>query len=109
MEAKYIIRYFFDYRAETCLWSANDAARNEFGYPIKLSLLPLNERTKDRIQELCRKFDTSLNWGDPSSPSPWGKKDFALFQEAASELLKTIEGELGIDYQLINEIRLNES
>ena len=42
MTAKFQLRYFFDWKCDP-LWSANDAAREAFGYAVEPAELPLSD------------------------------------------------------------------
>ncbi|NNF59382.1 MAG: hypothetical protein HKN04_14195 [Rhodothermaceae bacterium] len=99
----YRLRFFFDPGSGVCFWTASDAIYKRFGYPVELSELPLSATTRRAGEHLIGRFNTSLNWADPSSSSPAGESDTALFDEDASAWLAIAKGELGPDYEVIDE------
>ena len=105
MKPKYKLHYFFDYGPGYCLWSANDAARNRFGYPVDHHLLPLSPDTTTCIDQMATWFQTSLNWGDPGSPLLWQQDECDRFNRAALALFTAIEVELGNEFEVRNEHR----
>lgn len=46
----YKLRYFFDFGSGICLWAANDAARDHFGYPVDSSKLPITSTLMHRVE-----------------------------------------------------------
>ena len=46
--AKYKMKYWFEWGG-TCLWSANDAARKEFGYAVDEQKLPISATLKNLL------------------------------------------------------------
>ena len=99
---KYRIKYFFDYEC-SCLWSADDATKKRFDYPISPESLPLSKDSLKKIEEACRFFDTRLDWNDPGGPSPWKKEDCEKFNKISKELFELIKNELGEKFEIINE------
>ena len=85
--AKYRLRYSFDPDAGICLWAANDAARERFGYPVDARDLPLPGNTRRQVWYVCAWFDTSINWDDPALPSPWGREERERFNAEAQKLV----------------------
>ena len=76
----YKLRYFFDAGSGICLWSANDSAREKFGYPIDVSQLNLDENTKRKAYYLLAWYDTCINWNSPADPCSWSTEDRARFK-----------------------------
>jgi hypothetical protein len=99
----YRLRYFFDAGSGICLWSANDAAREKYGYAIKASNLPLPENTWRRIVYLASWYDTSIDWEYPPGPSPWDKVEEARFRTEAQQLLGLLRRQLGEGYEIVDE------
>ncbi|EFH85193.1 hypothetical protein [Ktedonobacter racemifer] len=99
----YIIRYFFDWGAGCCFWSANDAARARFDYSIAPEQLPLSESTIKRANELMEWHDQALNWEYPPDPGPWRQEECERFNQAAKDLLTTVRQELGKHFEVIDE------
>lgn len=46
----YRLRYFFDFGSGICLWAANDAARDDFDYPVHSSKLPITSTLMQRVE-----------------------------------------------------------
>jgi hypothetical protein len=103
VQPRYRVRYFFDYGSGTCLWSANDAARGAFGYPIDPGALPLTPQTVAEIGRLCAWFDTSLNWDYPPDPGPWSQEECDRFNHATRSLLTAVAHELASDFEVLDE------
>jgi hypothetical protein len=93
--ANYLFRYFFDAGSGVCLWSANDAAREKFGYPVTLESLGLPENLLREALHIVTWYDTSLDWSYPPSPSPWSEEERARFIEASQRLLSNLRQQLG--------------
>ena len=106
---RYRLRFFFDPGSGVCLWSANDAARERFDYPIELVELPLSDETRQSGEELIGRFDTSLDWSDPGGPSPWTASDAAAFDESALSWLALARHELGEEYDIVNQLSLGRA
>ena len=98
----YRLRFAFDPGSGMCLWAANDAVRERFGYPVALDDLPLSEATREAGGRLIRRFDTSVDWDDPGGPSPWSKAESRAFDAAAWDWLAAARRELGDGYEIIN-------
>jgi hypothetical protein len=105
-EPQYKIRYFFEFGASgPCLWSANDEARAKYGYPIAPEKLPLLPATIQRIHEMGKWFQDSLNWQSPLDPGPWRQEECDRFNDAARKLFDQIQAELGEQFALSYEQR----
>jgi hypothetical protein len=102
---KYQLRYFFDPGAGICLWSANDAARERFDYPVDASKLSLPENTWRRLLYLCRWYDTSIDWSYPPDPSPWDQAERQRFKAEAQRVLSLLRQELGPEFEIVDESR----
>jgi hypothetical protein len=101
---KYKLRYFFEWRAGSCLWSGNDEAYKTYDVgPINPSRLPLSKATIKKIKQLSELHDTSMNWSNPSGPSPWSKEKLERFEQEGKRLLERIRRELGEEYEVINK------
>jgi hypothetical protein len=104
---RYELRYFFDPGSGICLWSANDEAREKFGYPIELDSLGLTETLRRRALHLIRWFDTSIDWSSPGEPSPWSREERARFAKAAVDLLSELRKTLGHEFEIRDEVGLD--
>lgn len=91
----YELRYFFDAGSGICLWAANDAAREKFGYAVNHEDLSLSDNTRQWLQHLVSWFDTSLNWDNPAdSNDPWTADERQGFMAASQRGLRLLREEL---------------
>jgi ribosomal protein S18 acetylase RimI-like enzyme len=102
-DATYHLRYFFDAGSGVCLWSANDAARTRWGYPVACDRLSLTTNTRHWAAYVLAWYDTSFDWNDPGGPSPWTLDEAARFDAAAQRLLGLLRAELGPDVTISDE------
>src|SRR4051812_34933325 len=100
--SKYRLRYFFEYGGP-CLWAANDAAREQFGYCVDLNYLPLPAETIRTAGDIGNWFSRSLNPDYPPDPSPWRQEDCDRFNRATAELLALIRDQLGSEFEIVDE------
>lgn len=102
--ARYALRYFFDPGSGICLWSACDAARERFGYPVASRQLPLPRPTRERMAQLVDWYDTSVDWEYPAGPSLWTEEEHERFARAARHLLSVLRVQLGADFEIRDEL-----
>lgn len=97
--AKYELRFMFDWCADSCLWSLDDAAIERYGVgPVDLDELPLSAELKKKLQNLCDEHDTALDWDCPQNGLVWDwERQYAFLERARVVCWDTIH-ELGIDY-----------
>jgi len=113
----YKLRYFFDYNCGGCLWSGDKATREKYdagtldseifnlkGELVEDARIKLPVPTKEKVQKLDALFSESLNWENPSGPSPWSQLQWESFYEQARDLHAEICGILGDDFEVINEV-----
>jgi hypothetical protein len=103
---RYELRYFFDPGSGICLWSANDEARERFGYDVELEALELSENLRRKGLYLLRWYDTSIDWSHPGGPSPWPAEERTRFVEAAREFLDKLRQCLGGEFEIKDEVKL---
>jgi hypothetical protein len=97
----YELRYFFDPGSGICLWSANQEARERFGYPVDHWTLDLSENTRRWLSYLIAWFDTSIDWSSPSdSDDRWSPEEVARFREASEHCLALLREELGPHFEI---------
>jgi hypothetical protein len=104
--ATYELRYFFDYGSGICLWSLNEEANKKFGYPVELEGLGLPSDVKNLALDLLRRFDRSLDWDDPASPSVWSIDDRDRFNIDSQKLLQQLREHLGEDFRIKDERKI---
>lgn len=102
---QYTFRYFFDYSAESCLWSADDRTRNRFDYSVDLDDLCLNESTMEMAEKVQDMFEKAH--GGYRSVYLWDElleeEAMCRFKKKAKILYKILCDELGSDYMVIDE------
>jgi len=82
------------------LWCDDDIALDKYGFGPIEQKLPLSAATQKKLEEAAVWHDTSLNWDYPPYPSPWSQDEFTRFDEAAAEMLQTVQSELGDDFSV---------
>ena len=102
---RYELRYFFDPGSGVCLWSANDQARDTFGYDIDIHSLGLTENLCRKALHLIYWYDTSIDWSYPGDPSPWSKEERARFASEARGLLSELRNALGNEFEIRDETK----
>jgi hypothetical protein len=85
------------------LWSANDPARERFGYPVELSELPIPDDLRHDLRLAGERFETSVDWDNPAGPSPWSKEDSEQFTELTDRLLDQLRVALGPSFEIQDE------
>ncbi len=103
LRSRYSILYWFDW-GTGCFWSANDEARERFGYPIAPEALPLSAETIKQVNILMKWHDQALNWDYPPDPGPWRQEECDRFHQAAKELLLRVRKELGEGFEIIDRL-----
>jgi hypothetical protein len=96
----YKLRYFFDPGSGICLWSENDVARDRFGYPVDINGLGLTLSLMAQAKELATRFDTSIDWENPSGPSPWSNEKRAQFETDAADFLRALREHVGAAFEI---------
>jgi hypothetical protein len=99
----YLLRYFFDAGSGVCLWSANDAAREKFDYPVQLQSLGVSENLAREAFHIVTWYDKSLDRDNPQNPPPWSKQERARFNEASRRLLSMLRQQLGPTFEICDE------
>ncbi|MFW9922936.1 MAG: hypothetical protein ACFFDW_06560, partial [Candidatus Thorarchaeota archaeon] len=69
-----------------------------------LSRLPLTKETIEELERLSEWYDTSLNWDDPMGPSPWTTEEYIDFKEGLKEILHRLRDELGLEFEIRDEV-----
>ena len=99
---RYALGFFFEWGGGV-LWCRNEAARQRFDVGPIEERLPLRPETLARLAEMTMWHDTALNWDYPPDPGPWSPEEERRFDRAALEVLATIRGELGPDFEVIDQ------
>lgn len=106
---KYVIKFFFEWGTDCCLWSGNEAAAQRYGIGAgAYEHISISDELKLTLMQLADEYQTALNWEYPPDPSPWSqtqKEDFMKRAEAAFERLTK---ELGDEHEIIFSVTLPE-
>ena len=102
---RYVLRFFFEWGGG-CLWPDCDESRRVFDLGpydvLDPCPLPLSAETLERCRQMAAWHDTSLNSDYPPDPGPWLQPECDEFNDAVRDLLKTIRGELGEQFEVID-------
>ena len=100
---RYLLRHFYDPGSGVCLWAANGAARERFGYAVDLARLALPLELQAEGERLIAHFDTSLDWDYPPNPSLWCAEQNAAFEQTGGIFLNRLRAALGPEYLVLDE------
>ena len=100
----YVMRFFFEWGGD-CLWAANEAARQRFGYPVDLSKLPIGDELRRDLRQVEEHFQTSYDPSGPGGPSPWTEAEFKDFDRLTDGLLARLRDALGSTFEIRDEHR----
>jgi len=99
--SRYKLKFMYDWGSGVCVWSANTAAKKQFGtYPIETAKLPISQELVNWLNKLIAQHDTALNWDDPGGALLWDKMQQAIFEEESKSAYKQLCIELGSDYKV---------
>jgi hypothetical protein len=90
-----LLKLAFEAGAGVCLWAADAAARQQLGYAVALSQLPISAALRQRGEALICHVDSSIDWNDPGGSSPWDAPTWRDFQQAATDFAAGLRAELG--------------
>jgi hypothetical protein len=105
LTAIYRACFAFDAGSGRCLWRANDRAVTEFGLPIDPARLPISSVTRELLNDLCARYDTSMNWDYPPDPGPWRRSDCDRFAADVQTALRQLRTELGEQWQIVDDFQ----
>ena len=99
--AKYKMKYWFEWGG-TCLWSANDAARKEFGYDVDEQKLPISRKLKTLLWYLQAYHDNMMDMDNAPYDSPWWtEEDTIMFDKKKKFAYEQLCQELGEEYEIV--------
>lgn len=101
----YTLRFWFEHGGG-CLWSANDASREQYGYKVNYTALPISEPLKTELAILEKEYHTILDWNDPASGCQWSEEQKAAFIHKAQKAYAVLCAELGESYAVFDELDL---
>lgn len=96
--ARFELRYFFDGASGICLWSANEAANDAFGYAVEIDDLALSESTIQKGRSL-------LDWWAVNSDTDvqWAENEYTQFRKDAQDFLHLLNEQLGPEFVILDE------
>lgn len=83
-----------------CLWAANTATVDKYGYGVDYELLPIADDLRLKLADMDEEYRSYLNWEYPPDPSPWTPEQKARFIKKAELVFAELRQELGNDYLL---------
>ena len=97
-----VLEFMFDYTAYSCIWSANQETANKFGGwgCISHETLGISEELDLRMTNLCKEYNTFLNWESPSSPSPRSEEEWISFKKRSRKAYDDLVKEIGDEYKI---------
>ncbi len=98
----YRLKFWFEHGGG-CLWSANDAAREQYGYKVDYTALPITEELQQELRVLEADYHTILDWDDPAAGYQWSAEQRANFKKRAYLAYKALCDALGKDYTILDE------
>ncbi len=100
-----IIKFMFDWGADTCIWSVNKEAEEQIGEGlISLEKFPLSNELKTMIENLCAEYQTALNWDEPQAGIAWSDEQLDDFRRRALNAYNQFVASIGNDIEVQNWI-----
>lgn len=100
-----IIKFMFDYCADSCIWTVNREAENKYGEGIiPLEKLFISDDLANKIKALCTEYNSSLNWEEPSLGTVWSSEQIESFRTRAQMAYNELVNELGQGFEIQNLI-----
>jgi hypothetical protein len=99
VQKSYKLRFFFEYGAGGCLWSANKMTYDDFGLgPIDTKISNktglISQETLDEIYELDLIHSSYLNPDYPLYPLLWRERDCETFYSRVDKLIERLKSNL---------------
>ena len=96
-----LLKFTFNYAAEfSCIWSGDQEAFDKYGSIVEHEALGISQELDLAMQELCKEYQSSLNWDSPKDPSPWTDEQKRSFSQKAKSVYDKLISELGGKYQI---------
>ena len=103
--AKYKMKYWFEWGG-TCLWSANDAAIEEFDYAVDEQKLPISRKLKNLLWYLQAYHENMMDMDNAPDDSPWWtEEDTIMFDKKKKIAYEQLCQELGEEYEIVYSCR----
>ena len=100
---KYRIKFWFEHGGE-CLWGANDAAKEKYGYCINKNSIPISKALVDKLAKLETEYSSYIDWDNPSKASKWSREQKLDFIVESTKVYFLLSDELGSGYEIINSV-----
>ncbi len=79
-----VVKFMFDYGADSCIWQVNDAAKERFGYGLlNLEYFNLPANFHNELIGLCKEYNTILDWDVPQNGFIWTDEQIENFRQRA--------------------------
>ena len=100
-----IVKFMFDYGADSCIWAVNHYAVNQLGEGIiPLNKMAVSDALKRTIEDLCEEYDSFLNWENPTAGTTWTVQHIESFRTRALDAYRALVNELGEGFEVQNFI-----
>ncbi len=99
----YTFRFWFEHGGG-CLWSANDTAREQYGYKVNYKALPIAEDLQEELAALEAEYHTILDWDEPAAGCQWSAEQKTAFTKRAHLAYKALCAALGENYTVLDEL-----
>ncbi|MCL1990096.1 MAG: hypothetical protein FWG67_04315 [Defluviitaleaceae bacterium] len=100
---KYQLRFYFEHGG-ICIWGINNATKEQYGYAIEHTVLPISQALKDELNALEEEYANYLDWDDPLGPSPWSESQKVHFLEKSNLAYEKLKYELSLEFEVINYV-----
>ncbi len=101
----YTFRYWFEWGSDenfcACLWSADDATKEKYGYQVDLHSLPISQDLIYFLCETAMRHDDALDWDYPPNPLLWTEEEEAKYYRRVKIGFTRLQQELGENYKII--------
>ena len=99
-----LITFWWEWRCESPFWPSNGIAHAQYGYgEISPADLGLPDEIVEKLAQLGRLHDASLNWEYPPDPGPWRQAECDLFNQESKALFQLCRDRLPPHILLIYE------
>ena len=103
MSAEYKLKFWFEHGGG-CVWSANAASKDKFGYAIETISFPISDILIETLNNLEDEYHSYLDWDYPPNPSLWSEEHKQDFINRTTNAYEMLCYELGETYAVENEV-----
>ena len=84
-----VLNFWWEWNCESPFWASNEAAYTQYGYgEISPTILGLPENIVEKLAQVGKWHDASLNWNYPPDPGPWRQAECDLFNKESKLLFQ---------------------